>query len=179
MNKEYHELVNRKKQLNTEICKLNKELRPIRYFLEEKGKYFESIESKKALQEIKKIVDEKQNVLDIKERENHVISNTLIENCSHPFIINGNCPICGRYFYNEVPKTTAISVELPISTPLESEMIYTLFTNYKRRYSNKYLDKIIEILKEAIDAEDTLSYFEEAIEEFQYDEKVKVRRLIK
>ena len=40
MNKEYHELVNRKKIINNEIDELNRHLSPIRYFINERGKHF-------------------------------------------------------------------------------------------------------------------------------------------
>ena len=58
-----------------------------------------------------------------------------------------------------------------------SDLIQALFTNVNRTYKNEYLNKVVEIIKLAVIEENTFLYFEDAIEELQYDKNVKVRRL--
>ena len=66
MNKEYHELVNRKKFLNSEIDGLNRYLSPIRYFINERGKYFKKDDSIKALSTIQEDVNKLELILESK-----------------------------------------------------------------------------------------------------------------
>lgn len=176
MNKEYHELVNRMKILRSEIYKLDKYLSPIRYFVNERGKYFKNEDSIKALSIIQEDVDKMELLLKEKILERDKISETLTYNCTHPIVINKVCPICGDSFY-QVPETASISIEIPSVS--NYEIIQALFTNNNHTYNNEYLNKIIEIIKSAIQAEDTLPYFEDAIEELQYDKNIKIRRLKK
>ena len=174
MNKEYHELVNREKVLNNEICELDRYLSPIRYFVNERGKYFKKDDSIKALSIIQEDLNKMELSLKEKEIERDKISRTLIYNCNHSIVINKVCPICGRSFY-QAPETTSITLEIPSISYYE--ITQALFTDVKGTYNNEYLKKIIEIIKLAIQEEDTLSYFEEASEELQYDKNVKIRRL--
>lgn len=174
MNKEYHELVNRKKIINNEIDELNRHLSPIRYFINERGKYFKKDDSIKALSIIQEDLNKLELILEAKEKESEEISRTLTQNCNHPIIINKACPICGEWFY-QTPKTASISIEIPSIS--NYEITLALFTNADHTYNNEYLNRIIEIIKLAIQEEDTLSYFEESIEELQYDKNVKIRRL--
>ena len=174
MNKEYHELVNRKKIINNEIDELNRHLSPIRYFINERGKYFKKDDSIKALSIIQEDLNKLELILEAKEKESEEISRTLTQNCKHPIIINKACPICGEWFY-QTPKTASISIEIPSIS--NYEITRALFTNVDHTYNNEYLNRIIEIIKLAIQEEDTLSYFEESIEELQYDKNVKIRRL--
>ena len=59
----------------------------------------------------------------------------------------------------------------------DHDLIQALFTNVNHTYKNEYLNKIIEIIRSALLEEDTLLYFEDAVEELQYDKNVKIRRL--
>ena len=174
MNKEYHELVNRKKILNNEICELDRYLSPIRHFVNERGKHFKKDDSIKALSIIQEDLNKLELILEAKEKESEEISRSLTQNCNHPIVINKACPICGKGFY-QTPETTSITLEIP-SIPYY-QITRALFTDVDYTYNNEYLKKIIEIIKLAIQEEDTLSYFEEAIEELQYDKNVKIRRL--
>ena len=176
MNNEYHELVNRKKNLNSEIDGLNRYLSPIRYFINERGKYFKNEDSIKALSTIQEDLNKLELILEAKEKEREEISRTLIQNCNHPIVINKVCPICGEGFY-QIPETAYISIEIPSVSGYA--ITQALFTNVDYTYNNEYLNKIIEAIKLAIQEEDTLSYFEESIEELQYDKNVKIRRLKK
>lgn len=178
MNNEYHELVNRKKILNSEIDGLNRYLSPIRYFIYERGKYFKKDDSIKALSIIQEDLNKLELILDEKEKEREEISRTLTQNCNHPIVINKVCPICGEWFY-QIPENASISIEIPSVSDSVSdyEITRALFTNVDRKYNNEYLNRIIETIKLAIQEEDTLSYFEESIEELQYDKNVKIRRL--
>ena len=174
MNKEYHELVNRKKIINNEIDELNRHLSPIRYFINERGRDFKKDDSIKALSIIQEDLNKLELILEAKEKESEEISRTLTQNCNHPIVINKSCPICGRWFY-QTPKTASISIEIPSIS--NDEITQAIFTNVDYTYNNEYLNRIIEIIKLAIQEEDTLSYFEESIEELQYDKNVKIRRL--
>ena len=174
MNKEYHELVNRKKIINNEIDELNRHLSPIRYFINERGKHFKKDDSIKALSIIQEDLNKLELILEAKEKESEEITRTLTQNCNHPIVINKACPICGEWFY-QTPETASISIEIPSIS--NYEITRALFTNADHTYNNEYLNRIIEIIKLAIQEEDTLSYFEESIEELQYDKNVKIRRL--
>ena len=174
MNKEYHELVNRKKILNSEIDGLNRYLSPIRYFINERGKHFKKDDSIKAINIIQEDISGLELLLEKKVMERNKISEILIENCNHPFTINNVCPICGKLFYH-IPENTSIIIEIPSIS--NYEITRALFTNVDYTYNNEYLNRIIEIIKLAIQEEDSLSYFEESIEELQYDKNVKIRRL--
>ena len=176
MDKEYLELVNRKKILNGEIDKLNRYLSPIKCFVNTNEKNFKNEDSIKALNIIQEDIDKIELILEEKLAERDEIYRILTKNCNHSIIINKMCPICGEWFY-EVPKTANIALEIPSIS--DRELAYSLFSDYKYTRKNKYLSKIVEIIKEAIQEEDTLSYFETNIEELQYDENVKIKRLKK
>ena len=174
MNKEYHELVNRKKIINNEIDELNRHLSPIRNFINERGKHFKKDDSIKALSIIQEDLNKLELILVAKEKESEEISRTLTQNCNHPIVINKACPICGEWFY-QTPETASISLEIPNMS--DHDLIQALFTNVNHTYKNEYLNKIIEIIESAPLEEDTLLYFEDAVEELQYDKNVKIRRL--
>ena len=174
MDKEYLELVNKKKELNSEISELNSYIGPIRYFVNERGKYFKNDDSIKALNVLQEDINKIKLLIEEKEKERDEISKIIITNCNHPIIINKVCPICGKWFY-KVPEALSITLEIP--TMSDYDLIQALFTNINHTYKDEYLNKIIEIVKLAIKEEDTLLYFEEAIEELQYDKKAKIRRL--
>ena len=63
MNKEYHELVNRKKILNSEIFELNRYLFPIRKFIDKRSKDFKNEDSIKALSIIQEDLNKTELVL--------------------------------------------------------------------------------------------------------------------
>ena len=174
MNKKYYESVNRIKILNNEIYELDRYLSPIRYFVKERGKYFKKDESIKALSIIQEDLNKMELSLKEKEIERDKMYRILTQNCNHSIVINKVCPICGKLFY-QVPETTSITLEIPSISYYE--ITQALFTDVKGTYNNEYLNKIIEIIKLAIQEEDTLLYFENAIEELQYDKNVKIRRL--
>ena len=174
MNKEYYELVNKMKKINTEIEELKKNIYPIRYLITERGKYFKNDDSIRALNIIQEDLNKLELILEAKEKESEEISRTLTQNCNHPIVINKACPICGEWFY-QTPETASISIEIPSIS--NYEITRALFTNVDYTYNNEYLNRIIEIIKLAIQEEDTLSYFEESIEELQYNKNVKIRRL--
>ena len=185
MNKEYYELVNKIKKINTEIEELKKNIYPIRYLITKRGKYFKNDDSIRALNIIKEDLKKQEQVLNGKEIEREKISETLANNCNHPFVINKVCPLCGKWYY-EIPKTTSIALEIPASDYTIITMFQTLlFTNidYTNYCKNDYYDKndclnrITEIIKLAIQEEDPLLYFKSAIEELQYDKDIKIRRL--
>lgn len=174
MDKEYHELVNRMKELNSEISKLDRYIYPIRYFVSERGEFFKNDDSIKALSIIQGDISKIEQLIDKKNEEINEISEALISNCNHPIIINKVCPICGEWFY-QVPDDASIVLEIPNMS--DHDLIQALFTNVNHTYKNEYLNKIIEIIKSALLEEDTLLYFEDAVEELQYDKNVKIRRL--
>lgn len=174
MNKEYYELINKKKILNDEIFKLDSYLSPIRYFINESGEYFKNDDSIKALSIIQEDLNKMELLLKEKKIESEKISRTLTQNCTHQIFINNVCPICGNVFY-QIPKTSSISIEIPFVS--DYQIRQALFTNDNHMYNDEYSNKIIEIIKLAIQDEDTLLYFEEAIEELQYDKNVKIKRL--
>ncbi len=179
MNKEYYELVNKMKKINTEIEELKKNMYPIRYLITERGKYFKNDDSIRALNIIKEDLKKQEQVLNGKEIEREKISETLANNCNHPFVINKVCPLCGKWYY-EIPKTTSIALEIPESDYTIITMFQTLlFTNFDYTYNNDNdcLNRITEIIKLVIQEEDTLLYFKSAIEELQYDKDIKIRRL--
>ena len=185
MNKEYYELVNKMKKINKEIEELKKNIYPIRYLITERGKYFKNDDSIRALNIIKEDLKKQEQVLNEKEIEREKISETLANNCNHPFVINKVCPLCGKRYY-EIPKTTSIALEIPESDYTIITMFQNLlFTNidYTNYCKNDYYDKndclnrITEIIKLAIQEEDPLLYFKSAIEELQYDKDIKIRRL--
>jgi hypothetical protein len=176
MDKEYRELVNRMKELNSEISKLDRNIYPIRYFVSERGKFFKNDDSIKALSIIQGDISKIEQLIDKKNEERNEISEALISNCNHPIIINKVCPICGKWFY-QVLDDASIVLEIPNMS--NHVLIQALFTNVNHTYKNEYLNKIIEIIKSALLEEDTLLYFEDAVEELQYDKNVKIRRLKK
>ena len=153
---------------------MNRHLSPIKYFINERGNHFKKDDSIKALSIIQEDLNKLELILEAKEKESEEISRTLTQNCNHPIVINKACPICGERFY-QIPETASISIEIPSIS--NYEITRALFTNVDHTYNNEYLNRIIEIIKLAIQEEDTLSYFEESIEELQYDKNVKIRRL--
>ena len=171
MNKEYHELVNEIKILNNEIEKLSKNLFPIKHFINENGAYFKNEDSIKALSIIQEDINKMEIVLNEKKTQRDKISERLTQNCNHPIIINTVCPLCAERFY-QAPETTSIILEIPNVS--NYEIANALFTNEDQENNN---EKIIEIINLAIQQEDTLLYFKNAIEEIQYDKNVKIRRL--
>ena len=66
MNKEYYELVNRKKILNNEIYELDIYLSPIIYFINERWKHFKKDDSIKALSIIQEDLNKMELVLEEK-----------------------------------------------------------------------------------------------------------------
>jgi hypothetical protein len=112
-------------------------------------------------------------VLNEKKTQRDKKSERLTQNCNHPIIINTVCPLCAQRFY-QAPETTSIILEIPYVS--NYEIANALFTNEDQENNN---EKIIEIINLAIQQEDTLLYFKNAIEEIQYDKNVKIRRLKK
>ena len=173
MNKEYHELVNRIKILNDEINELNEYISPIRYFLEERGKFFRKEDSIKALSIIEEDIEKMEFLLRDKRIEKEEIFVIINRNCNHSIVFNNVCPICGEEFY-QTPETTSISIEIPAVS--NNEIRQAIFTS-TYNICNEYLKRIIDIFKASIKEENTLLYFEDDIEELQYDRNVKIRRL--
>jgi hypothetical protein len=175
MNKEYHELVNRIKELTSEIKELDRYIYPIKYFVNERGEYFKNSESIEALNILKEDINKVELLREKKDKERREIFDKLTEKCDHPVFINKMCPICGKWFY-DVPDAY-ITIEIPSIS--NEDLRRALFTTDNRKHNNECLNKLIEIIKAAIKEKDTLASFEDGIEELQYEKDVNIRRKVR
>lgn len=179
--------------MNKEISKLRKEvinideqvenlsyLRTIEDFIREKGEYYTSEESIKALNEMRAILTKKReeyktlcNNAEKKERK-------LWNSCQHEILVqdqlnNISCAICGRLIVY-IPTTSILQITWPDAYCLQTVVLG------KRNHSNWQTNiegRLQEIIEKGLESDNMLGYVEEELEELQYEEDISIRRLTK
>lgn len=157
MNKELYikkqEIINNNRKLSSTVNSLNE-------FIINNEKIFKKIESIKSLKIIKEYLTNIEKDLDISDNECRKISRELICSCEHEIAIKRTkfcsyeCLVCGRVFGSDI---SFISID--INDDYETEI------------------KILKIFKDIVNSDkNLLDTINEALEEFQYESKIKVYR---
>ena len=157
MNKELYikkqEIINNNRKLSSTVNSLNE-------FITNNEKIFKQIESIESLKIIKEYLTNIEKDLDISDNECRKISRELICSCEHEIAIKRTsfcsyeCLVCGRVFGSDI---SLISID----------------TNNDYEIEIKILKTFKDIVSSDKNLLDTIN---EALEEFQYESKIKVYR---
>lgn len=158
MNKD---LYLKKEKLNNENQKLRSIFHYLKKFMKENEQIFKKKESIEALKSIKEYLIKIESEVIESDKECLKIHKELIGSCNHDVSIKRcwdyQCLICKRYINKDIPKESLISID----------------TN------GDYIteDKILKIFEDVVHSDkDLVETLGEALEELQYDSKIKVYR---
>ena len=160
MNKELYikkqEIINNNRKLSSTVNSLNE-------FIINNEKIFKKVESIKSLKTIKDYLANIKKELDISDKEYRKISRELICSCEHEIAIKRTrfcsyeCLVCDRVFGSDISKEPLISIDT--NNDYETEI------------------KILKTFKDIVNSDkNLLDTINEALEEFQYESKIKVYR---
>lgn len=154
-------LKRKKEELENNIKQLKREIRLIENFVINNSKYYKNKESINAIKEIKKIFDNKikqeEKLLD----ELYQLQLQLENSCNHEIVINCGynnfCATCKSLIIN-IPDTTVLLVQIP---------------------NEDYFKPINDIINKGLEENNLVDYAVDQLEELQYSNDIKVKRLRK
>ena len=160
MNKELYikkqEIFNSNRKLSNTVNSLNE-------FIINNEKIFKKVESIEALKIIKEYLVNIEKELKINDNECRKISRELFCSCSHEITIKKDrycsyeCLVCNRILGSDIPKESLISIDT--NNDYQTEI------------------KILKTFKDIVNSDkDLLDTINDALEEFQYESKIKVYR---
>lgn len=167
MNKEIGNLRKKVINLDEQVKSLSHFIRTTEDFINEKGKYYTSEESIKAINKMTDILNNKKQESYFLSEELGKTKSKLRHSCQHEILVkdelNNFCVICG---------------ELIIDIPITSLLQITMPNMYSPQQIN-IRNTIQEIIAKGIESNNLLGYVEEELEELQFEADISIRRLRK
>lgn len=180
MNKEISELRKEVINLDEQVENSSHIIRTTEDFIREKGEYYTSEESIKALNEMRAILAQKNEEYKTLCNNSSERKRKLWDSCQHEILVkdqlnNNFCAICGRLII-DIPTTSLLQITWPDTYCLQTVVLG------KRKHSNWQTNiegRLQEIIEKGLESDNMLGYVEEELEELQYEEDISIRRLTK
>ena len=178
MNKETIKLRKEVINLDEQVNNLSYFIRTTKDFMEEKGKYYTSEESIKAINAMKIILTEKNEEYKTLDNNARKKQKKLWNSCQHEVLVNDKlnntfCAICGRLII-DIPTTSLLQITFP-----DTYCLQTIALGKHSNWQTNFECRLQEIIEKGIESDNMVDYVEGELEELQFEEDISVRRLTK